>query len=140
MERRHIVVTNSGVESDRDIDEAQAVIDSNGRVAEWSHAAQFLLGYQGNEVIGHPVTSLLPMGERLPLPGPDRCQGDRTGELRLRHRDGRAIPVIVRLTELLNAEGPSRWHVTAVPVEEVRRREVEAAVLGHVSPIMSGAR
>ncbi|WP_121746156.1 PAS domain-containing protein, partial [Streptomyces sp. E2N166] len=41
---------------------ATVVVDAQGTVIGWSPAAERLLGYQPQEIVGRPLTTLLPPG------------------------------------------------------------------------------
>lgn len=72
-----------------DASTARAVIDDRGAVARWGVGARRLLGYEAHEVLGRPAAALLAERDALAaLVGP-RWSGDLT----LRHRDGRTVPV-----------------------------------------------
>ncbi|MEU5313039.1 SpoIIE family protein phosphatase [Streptomyces sp. NPDC021562] len=68
---------------------ARAVIDENGTLVEWNEGARRLLGHPADEVVGRPAARLLAADTTPPAPTGDRWDG----VLRLRHRDGRTLPV-----------------------------------------------
>jgi PAS domain-containing protein/anti-sigma regulatory factor (Ser/Thr protein kinase) len=82
-----------------DASTARAVIDDRGAVARWSAGARRLLGYEAHEVLGRPAAVLLADPEALAAPAGPRWSGD----LALRHRDGRTVSV-----HLLALRRPSR--------------------------------
>ncbi|MFE5405980.1 SpoIIE family protein phosphatase [Streptomyces sp. NPDC056580] len=68
---------------------ARAVIDDDGTLVEWNEGARRLLGHPPETVVGRPAARLL-AGDGPPgTPSGTRW----TGTLRLRHRDGRTVPV-----------------------------------------------
>ncbi|MFJ4031501.1 SpoIIE family protein phosphatase [Streptomyces griseoluteus] len=64
---------------------ASLLIDTAGTVVGWSAAAEELLGYPAEVVVGRPLTELL---------GEDRAAA---GDVLVRHRDGRLIGCRIRL-------------------------------------------
>ncbi|WP_405553247.1 SpoIIE family protein phosphatase [Streptomyces canus] len=94
-----------------DASTARAVIDDRGAVARWGVGARRLLGYEAHEVLGRPAAALLAEPDALAaLVGP-RWSGD----LALRHRDGRTVSA-----HLLALRRPPRgdradWRVVVRP-------------------------
>ncbi|MER7832912.1 SpoIIE family protein phosphatase [Streptomyces sp. NPDC095602] len=106
---------------------ATAVLDGDGTVIGWGHAAQRLLGHTPDEVLGRPVAALLadgpdaglrdasppgapqPPGPGGPAAGP-RPAGARRQVLHLRHRDGRTVRVLTATLPLASRAhtGPAR--------------------------------
>jgi len=72
-----------------DASTARAVIDDRGDVARWSAGARRLLGYEADEVLGRPAAALLAGPGTQGVPAGPRWSGD----LVLRHRDGRTVSV-----------------------------------------------
>src|SRR5213082_2326416 len=70
-------------------------LDSNGNVQVWSRAAEAMLGWREDEVMGRPV----PVELQLPY---DRAE---PAELRLRKRDGGIIDVEVRMAPWRDSQG-----------------------------------
>ncbi|WP_405743548.1 SpoIIE family protein phosphatase [Streptomyces sp. NBC_01525] len=84
------------------------VIDENGLVTHWTRSAAQLLGHEPDAVLGTPARALVMPRSAWPVPRTGEPSG-RTGEpsgapggrvLPLRHRDGHAVPVWVRLLPL----------------------------------------
>ncbi|MER5226223.1 SpoIIE family protein phosphatase [Streptomyces flaveus] len=66
---------------------ARAVLDADGIIVEWSEGARRLLGHAPADVLGRPAADLLaPGGEAA---GPESTSTRWSGELALRHQDGR---------------------------------------------------
>lgn len=91
-------------------DAAPLLLDPHGRVSSWTGRAERLLGYRAPEVVGRMFGELLtPDGaERVPeLLERCRADGDWAGLMTARHRDGRPVRVMVRLTSTVGPRGRS---------------------------------
>lgn len=87
-------------------DAAFATYDS-GRVAGWNQAAQELLGYSSDEVLGLPTEALLPDGGES---HPRRRRVEEPASrfhARARHSDGRRVPLGVSVVRLPRPSGTS---------------------------------
>ncbi|MER0478155.1 SpoIIE family protein phosphatase [Streptomyces sp. Edi2] len=82
---------------------ATAVLDAQDRIIGWSPAAQRLLGYAPEEIIGRPVETLLPAGSAPASPASESSPSGSQAHT-LRHRDGRML----------------RMAVTSCPLADVR--------------------
>ncbi|MEC4018657.1 SpoIIE family protein phosphatase [Streptomyces sp. H27-D2] len=111
---------------------ATAVLDARGVVIGWSPAAEELLGFPPDEIVGQPVDTFLPP-RTAPLPGP----GERPppapmsgSEARIaRHRDGRELRVATTVCPLADTgAGPTRVLVVA-ELEGLRLWESRQAML-----------
>ncbi|MCE1205636.1 MAG: ATP-binding protein [Holophagaceae bacterium] len=109
------------------LDGARAMIiglDLEGRVSRWNHAAEQLLGYRADEVIGRATPELwrLPeelaalaveIGERVGrnlAPGPETLQVAATipgfaTECHFKAKDGSLIPVLLTISQVRGPEG-----------------------------------
>jgi PAS domain S-box-containing protein len=47
--------------------DAQIIIDAKGNIVVFNTQAEFMFGYERNEVLGHPLEVLLPEGQRGPM-------------------------------------------------------------------------
>ncbi|MEV6886907.1 SpoIIE family protein phosphatase [Streptomyces sp. NPDC051135] len=83
---------------------AAMIVDARGLVTGWSDGARRLTGYPAEEVVGRPARDLLardaPTG-LLSGTGP-------SGTVLVRHRDGRAVSLRLRVRPLLGADGAPR--------------------------------
>ncbi|MFJ8675254.1 SpoIIE family protein phosphatase [Streptomyces sp. NPDC093589] len=111
---------------------ATAVLDAQGLVIGWSPAAEALLGYTPDDIIGRPVETFLPAGERADGPPSPVLSGSEARTAR--HRDGRLLrvatttcPVAVGGAEGAGAE-PARVLVAA-ELEGLRVWESRQALL-----------
>ncbi|MGW5968544.1 SpoIIE family protein phosphatase [Streptomyces sp. NPDC055186] len=91
-------------------DAAPLLLDPQGVVTNWTGPAERLLGYPAVEAVGRKLAELLTAedAERVPdLVG--RCRADEgwAGPMTARHRDGRPVPVMVRLMRTMEPRGRS---------------------------------
>ncbi|MEU5474646.1 SpoIIE family protein phosphatase [Streptomyces lydicus] len=98
---------------------ATAELDAQGRVVSWTRAAERLLGYRAEEVLGRPATQLLALpGDVARAAAVARwCRaGDGWGgSVAVRHRDGRDVQLAMQVTAVLDgADGAERWSVLAL--------------------------
>ncbi|WP_187414464.1 SpoIIE family protein phosphatase [Nonomuraea sp. PA05] len=94
---------------------AVAVMDGAGTVIGWTRAAEELTGYLVADVLGRPIGTLLPPGDRE-RPG---AFVPRTGLTEVRRRDGEVVIVRAEAAPLtLGDEAGNRrecWLVSAIP-------------------------
>ncbi|QMV22682.1 SpoIIE family protein phosphatase [Streptomyces sp. SCUT-3] len=92
---------------------AAASLDDQGLVLAWSEGARLMLGHSREETVGRPGAALL----ARPLPEVAQRSMDLGrewhGEILLRHRSGRPVPVRLRAHPLQGADGTRHWFVTA---------------------------
>jgi PAS domain-containing protein/anti-sigma regulatory factor (Ser/Thr protein kinase) len=100
-------VSGSGVTDDA----VALLLDARGHVLNWPDQAERLLGHPPGEVLGRPVVDLL--ADPGPEPGRFLAEGGWAGLLTARHRDGREVPVEVRIVALPRGAGDARWAVLA---------------------------
>jgi PAS domain S-box-containing protein len=101
------------------------VVDGEGVVVRWSHEAEELLGRAADEVVGRSATHLVSRTAASSWGG----TGPGPGEVVLRHRDGRAVDVDLRVRPLLGRDGSVAWAVFQVPAHEASRSGVGPAAL-----------
>ncbi|MFG2093449.1 SpoIIE family protein phosphatase [Streptomyces sp. NPDC048612] len=83
---------------------ATVVLDAQDLVIGWSPAAQRLLGYLPEEIVGKPLETLVPPAVRGTGPAPDDApSGGR--ELTMRHRNGRLVRMAAVLCPLAKVSG-----------------------------------
>ncbi|WP_183091314.1 SpoIIE family protein phosphatase [Streptomyces radicis] len=125
---------------------AVAVTDADGVVTAWSPGAERLLGHRAADVMGRSVATLL-----LADPGGDlggdlarvlRARAGWTGFAEVRHREGHAVPLRVRVSPLSAEGGEARWLFSAgalIPAHGGEGVADEAlTVLLHRSPMAVG--
>jgi PAS domain S-box-containing protein len=91
-------------------DAAPLLLDPQGVVASWTGQAERMLGYSPSEAVGRKFAELLipEDAERVPdLVGRCRGNGGWAGLLTARRRDGRRVPVMVRITPTVEPRGRS---------------------------------
>ncbi|MEH0442354.1 MULTISPECIES: SpoIIE family protein phosphatase [unclassified Streptomyces] len=93
-------------------DTAPLLLDERGVVTSWTRDAERLLGYPAAEAVGSDLAALLTRADAGRVPDVlARCREDGgwAGLLSARRRDGRPVPVMVRLTSAHEPGGPARW-------------------------------
>ncbi|WP_306955163.1 SpoIIE family protein phosphatase [Streptomyces sp. B4I13] len=78
---------------------AAAVIDADGIVTAWSEGARLLTGHPAEEAVGRTAVDLL--AEELPR----RADGEWTGPVVVRHRDGHPVTLAVTACPVLGPDG-----------------------------------
>lgn len=112
-----------------------AIISANGdgSIIFWNTRASSLFGYAAEEVIGRPVTVIIPEGlrerhcaalQRVRVTGLYHLAG-RTLETAGRHRDGREIPIELSLSEW---ESAGQVHFTAIIRDISERKRIAEAL------------
>ncbi|MDX3232730.1 SpoIIE family protein phosphatase [Streptomyces sp. ME19-01-6] len=110
--RRPDTARDQPVRSDDLVDEAstaRATIDERGIVTGWSEGARRLLGHPDTAVVGRPASRLLADGAAGDLPGLPERLTRWSGELTLRHRDGRPLRVGLLARRRATADGGAEW-------------------------------
>ena len=95
-------------------DAAPLLLDAQGVVRSWTGDAQRLLAYAPAEVVGTPVSGLLAAEDAARVPDlVERCRRDGgwAGLLTARHKDGRLVRVMVRITPAMEPGEAPRWLV-----------------------------
>lgn len=109
--------------------DAIVLVDQEGRITEVNTQARLMFGYERADMVGQPVEMLLPERHRAGHVG-DRAAYARAPHVRpmggmrdlvARHKDGREMPVDIRLAPYQAPEGPL---VVAV-IRDCRRRAGE---------------
>jgi PAS domain S-box-containing protein len=116
--------------------DAIAMMDSSGAVTLWNPAAQRILGYRADEVMGENLHALLAPARFMPahraaFPGFVRTgRGpvvNRVVEVAGRHKDGREIPFLLSLSAV-SLRGA--WHAVGILHDISERKRYEAELLG----------
>ncbi|MGY5117569.1 SpoIIE family protein phosphatase [Streptomyces sp. 900105755] len=101
-------------------DAAIAMIDAEGVVVGWTHAAQQLVGYAAGEVVGRSVVQVLqpPEDARRAAAFAERCRarGGWSGTVAIRHRDGRTLRMALRVSLLRGQDADTRWLVSVTDI------------------------
>ncbi|ADI11903.1 putative protein phosphatase [Streptomyces bingchenggensis BCW-1] len=110
--RRRDTARDRPIRSDDLFDEAstaKATIDERGIVTGWNEGARKLLGHPDSAVVGRPASRLLADGAAGDLPGRLEPLTRWSGELTLRHRDGRPLRVGLLAHHRRTADGGAEW-------------------------------
>ncbi|MCX5193496.1 SpoIIE family protein phosphatase [Streptomyces sp. NBC_00249] len=107
--------------------------DAEGRVVEWSLAAQDLLGHRPEDILGRPGTAVLvPDANReLAEDLTRRVQAGETvvGTLPVRHRDGHQVPMEMWIVPAADPQGRTGAMLIAVETSEVLHMRDSLAAL-----------
>ncbi|MEU5281752.1 SpoIIE family protein phosphatase [Streptomyces asoensis] len=107
--------------------------DSDGRIVEWSLAAQDLLGHRPQDVLGRPAAALLVPEGRHELADQltYRVQGGETvvGTLAVQHRDGHEVTMEMWIVPAADARGRTGALLIAVETSQVLRMRDSLAAL-----------
>ncbi|MFE9414663.1 SpoIIE family protein phosphatase [Streptomyces griseofuscus] len=89
--------------------DAAAVISQDGAVVGWTRGAEALLGYSAPEMVGASAGRLLAEPEAPARVGgiAERCRAGNgwSGMIRVRHRDGRTLDVLLRVSAAFRMDG-----------------------------------
>jgi diguanylate cyclase (GGDEF)-like protein/PAS domain S-box-containing protein len=106
-------------------------VTTDGTVTSWNPAAEHLLGYSAQEMIGQPIAVIAPAGRndelvqiraRLNAGGPpERCETQR------RHKDGHAVEVLLTASRATDVTG--RVVGLSVIAHEITERHAEQQAL-----------
>ncbi|PBC95138.1 PAS domain S-box-containing protein [Streptomyces sp. Ag82_O1-15] len=101
-------------------DAAIAMLDAEGTVVGWTHAAEQLVGYSAGEVVGRSAAHVLPPAEDTPSAAAFaeqcRAQNGWSGTVTVRHRDGHAIKMTLRISLLWGQDADTRWLVSVTDI------------------------
>ncbi|MFJ5270848.1 SpoIIE family protein phosphatase [Streptomyces sp. NPDC088358] len=101
-------------------DAAIAMLDVEGTVVGWTHAAEQLVGYPAGEVVGRSAVHLLPPAEDAPSAAAFaqqcRAQDGWSGTATVRHRDGHALEMTLRISLLWGQDAGTRWLVSVTDI------------------------
>ncbi|MEU1036410.1 SpoIIE family protein phosphatase [Streptomyces mirabilis] len=101
-------------------DAAIAMLDAEGTVVGWTHAAEQLVGYSAGEVVGRSAAHVLPPAKSAPsapaFAEQCRAQDGWSGAVTVRHRDGHAIKMTLRISRLWGQDADTRWLVSVTDI------------------------
>ncbi|MET9958702.1 SpoIIE family protein phosphatase [Streptomyces sp. NPDC006326] len=107
--------------------------DADGRIVEWSLAAQDLLGHRPEDILGRPGTSVLVPDANRDLADDltRRVQSGETvvGTLPVRHRDGHRVTMEMWIVPAVDPQGRTGALLIAVETSEVLRMRDSLAAL-----------
>ncbi|MFF4030869.1 SpoIIE family protein phosphatase [Streptomyces sviceus] len=121
--------TPGGTVEGRVPEDLAVVVDDAGTITVWSAGARQLLGYEAEEVVGHPAADLL--AAELPETARRHVAEGRkwATEVALRHRSGGRIVVRLKAIPLADGEDARPWLVTAAPEHMAGPVEPDAQAL-----------
>ncbi|MGW6575954.1 SpoIIE family protein phosphatase [Streptomyces sp. NPDC054945] len=107
--------------------------DADGRIVEWSLAAQDLLGHRPEDIIGLPGSAVLvpEANHQLADELTRRVQSGETvvGTLPVRHRDGHRVPMEMWIVPAVDPQGRTGAMLIAVETSEVLHMRDSLAAL-----------
>ncbi|MFF3877993.1 SpoIIE family protein phosphatase [Streptomyces sp. NPDC001978] len=116
-DRGPITALGAGQSAGQMIGAAIAVVDGKGMVVGWTQAAERLIGYSAEDVVGHSAVEVLAATEDGSKASAfaERCriEGGWSGLVGLRHRDGGRGDVNLRVAPLSGQDGRTHWLVSA---------------------------
>lgn len=105
--------------------------DLHGKINQWNQAAEKLLGYTEQEILGEPLVRLIPPqhlakdeAAQAQAAAPEN-RGAEYETLRI-HKDGRSLPVSIRLSPMFDMTGELIGHYGIVRDIAERKRMEEA--------------
>ncbi|GLP64061.1 hypothetical protein TUSST3_06810 [Streptomyces sp. TUS-ST3] len=116
-------------------DAAPLLLDAHGTVTGWTRDAERLLDYAASEAVGRSVAALLVPEDARRLPEiTARCRADGSwaGLLTARHKHGRPVRVMARITVADDpgaADGSARWLVLLSELAEAPGWDLSRRVL-----------
>ncbi|WP_326827973.1 MULTISPECIES: SpoIIE family protein phosphatase [unclassified Streptomyces] len=101
-------------------DAAIAMLDAEGTVVGWTHAARQLVGYTAREVVGRSAAHVLPPPEDVLRAASHaeqcRAQGGWSGTVAVRHRVGHTLKMTLRLSLLWGQDASTQWLVSVTDI------------------------
>jgi diguanylate cyclase (GGDEF)-like protein/PAS domain S-box-containing protein len=106
------------------------VSDVDGRITYWNRGAQRLFGWTADEALGKTRAELLIVSEEEFHDALDTVlqQGDWSGELRKRRKDGNFVPVECHMTLVKDDDGRPQA-VLAIDTDITQRKQAEGEIL-----------
>ncbi|MET8325083.1 SpoIIE family protein phosphatase [Streptomyces sp. NPDC005181] len=95
---------------------AIALFDERGTVVAWTQAAERLVGYSAQDVVGRSAALVLPSFENAPTMSAfvEQCRAQTgwSGATEVRHQDDHLLDVSLRISILRGRDGTARWLVS----------------------------
>ncbi|WP_351230678.1 SpoIIE family protein phosphatase [Streptomyces sp. NPDC002133] len=117
-------------------DTAFALLDGQGTVVAWTQAAQHLVGYSADEVVGRSAALVLPsFGEASAMSAfVEQCRARNgwSGATAVRHRDGRMLDVGLRISLVRGQDGAVRWLASVTDIGVPSGDAVNVLVQGSI--------
>jgi PAS domain S-box-containing protein len=112
-------------------DDAIISKDLNGVIASWNHGAEQLFGYRDSEIIGKPITLLIPPDrhdeEAVILPRIRRGERIEHYETVRRRKDGSLLDISLSVSPIKDAKGRIIG-ASKIARDITRRKQIEAAL------------
>lgn len=121
--------------------DAVAMIDAQGKIIHWNPAAERIFGFRAEEVLGHPVHSVVTpepyrdAAERGLLEFMRTGQGPAIGrllELSARRRDGTELPIEISIAPI---QVDGAWHAVAIVRDITERKRAREELLREQDPL-----
>ncbi|MGW3248809.1 PAS domain-containing protein, partial [Streptomyces sp. NPDC001070] len=115
---------------------AIAMLDDQGTVVGWTQAAEELVGHSAMDVVGRSASLVLPAFGEAPTTSAfvERCRARNgwAGTTAVRHRDGRALDVSLRISMLRGQDGTARWLASVTDLGVLPGEAMNGSVRGPV--------
>jgi PAS domain S-box-containing protein len=105
--------------------QSKVVVDQHGRISLVNSQTEMLFGFDREELVGKPLTTILPAELPARVTDPSGVPAENRFEVMGRRKDGSAIPLEVGFGRFQTAEGSFEL---ASLVDITRRKEAEAAL------------
>ncbi|WP_329190866.1 PAS domain-containing protein [Actinacidiphila glaucinigra] len=106
-------------------DSAIAMLDDHGTVIGWTQAAERLVGYAPEDVVGRSAALVVPPSDEAPTISAYvvRCRAHNgwSGTTTVRDRNGQLLNVSRRVSMLRGADGTVRWLVSVTDIGTLAR-------------------
>jgi PAS domain S-box-containing protein len=113
-------------------DSAIAMLDDQGTVVGWTHAAERLVGYCASDAVGRSAALILPSCEEAPTISAyaERCRAQNgwPGTTAARHRDGHLLDANLRISMVRGQQGAVRWIVSVTDAGTLSGHAVNGTV------------
>jgi PAS domain S-box-containing protein len=121
------MTTENPAQTREPLESAIALVDEHDTVVGWTEAAERLVGYRAEDIVGRPVALVLPFCDESPTMAAflERCRPQNcwSRPTQVRHQDGRTREVSLRVSVLPGRNGTVQWLVS---VTDVTARPPEA--------------
>ncbi|MFC5800147.1 SpoIIE family protein phosphatase [Streptomyces formicae] len=121
---------------------AIALFDEQGTVVAWTQAAERLVAYSAQDIVGRSAALVLPSFGEAPTMSVfvEQCRARNgwSGASAARHRDGHLLDVSLRISMLRGQDGTARWLVSMSDADALSGEAVNGSVRGSLltrSPI-----
>ncbi|MEV7995114.1 SpoIIE family protein phosphatase [Streptomyces sp. NPDC086077] len=113
---------------------AIALFDEQGAVVAWTQAAERLVGYSASDMAGCSAAVVLPSFGEAPTVSAfvEQCRvrNGWPGVSVVRHRDGRLLDTILRMSKVRGYDGTTQWLASVTDIGTLSREAVNGPVRG----------